>query len=230
MGTQPADDRTASYQTTRLAPGRHDRPGATVCVMELASMLAGERFSDRPISVCPIVGGILRAYNDNVDEDRRHDLYRYAAESVGTRGDFKLQLRRAQIAIAWARHRHDERRRLFSRAPAQPRPDDGPDAIGFYVIGSVIHRLSDESHAEVLALLDELIETGLEQRLPSAVGAELLEHVPHPVEHGRGGAELGLAELAQGGAPAGVVPGSSLLDQPLAAVGQRDQDHAPVPV
>lgn len=54
--------RAVSHQNTRLAVGRHDRPGPEVCVMELASMLAGERFSDRPGSVCPVVGALLRAH------------------------------------------------------------------------------------------------------------------------------------------------------------------------
>src|SRR4051794_41163630 len=97
-GTAPPN-----HQTTRLGPGRHHGPGPEVCVMELASMLAGERFSDRPTSVCPIVGALLRAHNDALDELQRGDLYRYAAEAVGTRGEFELQLTRAAAAISWAR-------------------------------------------------------------------------------------------------------------------------------
>ena len=31
----------ATYQTARLGPGRHDGPGAIVCIMELAAMLSG---------------------------------------------------------------------------------------------------------------------------------------------------------------------------------------------
>jgi len=34
--------------------------------MELASMLAGEPFSDHPDSVCPTIAGFLRAYNEFV--------------------------------------------------------------------------------------------------------------------------------------------------------------------
>jgi hypothetical protein len=67
--------------------------------MELASMLAGERFSDRPASVCPVIGAILRAYNDGLDDQRRNDVYRYAAEAVGTRGDFSLARRRAEASL-----------------------------------------------------------------------------------------------------------------------------------
>ncbi len=62
-------------------------------------MLAGERFGDRPVSVCPVIGAILRAYNDNVDEHRRQDLYRFAADAVDTRRDYHAQRRRADAAL-----------------------------------------------------------------------------------------------------------------------------------
>ena len=80
-GNRPSPE-MATYQTARLGPGRHDGPGAIVCIMELAAMLSGERFSDHPVSVCPVIGSLLRAYNDNLDDRRRQDLYRYAAEAM----------------------------------------------------------------------------------------------------------------------------------------------------
>src|ERR1700757_1053138 len=91
-----------SHQTVRLGAGRHSRPGHVVCVMELASMLSGERFCDRPRSVCPVIGAILRVYNDNVDDRRRQDLYRFAADAVDTRRDYHVQRRRADMALEWA--------------------------------------------------------------------------------------------------------------------------------
>ena len=51
-----------SYQTIKLSTGKHSSPEAGACVMELASMLAGEPFSDHPESVCPVIGSFLRAY------------------------------------------------------------------------------------------------------------------------------------------------------------------------
>jgi len=72
-----------THQTVKLSKGRHDSPDEGACVMELASMLAGEPFSDHPASVCPVIGSCLRAYNDWIDDDRRQDLYRYAAKVVG---------------------------------------------------------------------------------------------------------------------------------------------------
>jgi hypothetical protein len=132
--------------------------------MELASMLAGERFSDHPVSVCPIVGAILRAYNDDIDEHRRGDLYRYAAESVGTRGSYELQRRRARAAIGWARRLYAGRG-WMRRRPHPPHPDHGPDEIAFYVVRALGRRHTDASHAAVLRLLDELLVMGLEERI-----------------------------------------------------------------
>ncbi len=158
----------SSYQTVRLGAGRHNGPGREVCVMELASMIAGERFSDRPVSVCPVIAAILRAYNDNLDGGRRADLYRYAAEATGTRGSFHLQLRRASVTIGWARPRYESRSwwgRAFGRPAVAPEADWGPDQIARYLIGSLgrVRRVggwSDQTHTAVLELVDELVSIG----------------------------------------------------------------------
>lgn len=42
-----------------------------MCVMELPSVLADERFSDQPQSVCPVIAGRLRTYDDAVDYPHR---------------------------------------------------------------------------------------------------------------------------------------------------------------
>lgn len=85
----------ASHQTVRLARGRHGSPSDGVCVMELASMLAGEKFTDSPVSVCPVVAAFMRAYNDGVDDTLRQDLYGFAARAVGTAADGRSARRRA---------------------------------------------------------------------------------------------------------------------------------------
>src|SRR5690349_12927220 len=48
-----------SFQTVHLKRGRHLSPDHGVCVMELASMLSGERFTDRPRSVSPVIAAFL---------------------------------------------------------------------------------------------------------------------------------------------------------------------------
>ena len=50
-----------THQTVRLSRGKHASPRSGACVMELASMLAGEPFSDRPDCACPVIGAFLRA-------------------------------------------------------------------------------------------------------------------------------------------------------------------------
>ena len=74
----------ASHQTVRLSQGKHRDPDHGACVMELASMLAGEPFSDRPRCVDPVIAAFLRTYNDGIDDRRRQDLYPLAA-AIGPR-------------------------------------------------------------------------------------------------------------------------------------------------
>ena len=112
----PTGDLT-SERTPRAGPP--SAPGKVVCVLELASMLAGDRFGDRPVSVCPVIGAILRAYNDNVDDRRRQDLYRFAADAVGTRRDYRVQRHRADAALDWALARY---RRAAARSWRRPIP------------------------------------------------------------------------------------------------------------
>jgi hypothetical protein len=94
-----------NFQTVRLSAGRHAGPQQGACVVELASMLADEEFSDHPRSVCPVLGAFLRYYNDGVDDDRRQVLYPYAARIVGTAGDRRLRRRRGRLLRTWAHER-----------------------------------------------------------------------------------------------------------------------------
>lgn len=92
---------TVSHQTVRLSRGKHGGPDQGVCVMELASMLAGEEFSDHPKSVCPVIGSFLRTYNDLIDDDRRQDLYGCAARVVGSRSTKVAERERAAACLEW---------------------------------------------------------------------------------------------------------------------------------
>src|ERR1700758_932146 len=91
-----------SYQTIKLSKGKHTSPDDGACVMELASMLAGEPFTDHPASVCPVIGSFLRSYNDSIDADRRQGLYEYASKVVGSRASARVQQARAARLAQWA--------------------------------------------------------------------------------------------------------------------------------
>ena len=154
-----------THQTVKLRKGRHDSPEEGACVMELASMLGDEPFSDHPVSVCPVIGSCLRAYNDWIDDDRRQDLYGYAAKVVGTRTSHDVQRARAEHVAAWI---GDTSRRRWTRLVLVrgmfalmlwPQPDD----VGSRMVQAVARRRRG-SHREVLALIDELLSIGAQQR------------------------------------------------------------------
>ena len=147
-----------SYQTIKLSKGKHSTPEDGACVMELASMLAGEPFTDHPASVCPVIGSFLRSYNDSIDERRRQSLYDYASKVVGSRSSRRAQEARAERLTEWADEIYRTRRTWFLlRSPlrALGRLRKPPvDAIGTYAVHA-IRRHSDETHAAVLGLIDD---------------------------------------------------------------------------
>ena len=148
-----------TFQTVKLRKGRHNSPEEGACVMELASMLAGEPFSDHPVSVCPVIGSCLRAYNDWIDDDRRQDLYRYASKIVGTRAPQDVQRARAERVTEWAGEAARRRWTRFLLVRGMfalmlwPQPDD----LGSRMVQAVARRRRG-SHEEVLGLIDELLE------------------------------------------------------------------------
>jgi hypothetical protein len=197
--------------------------------MELASMLAGERFTDRPSSVCPIIGALLRGYNDNLDERLRQDLYRYAAEVVGTRGSFPLQCRRAEIALAWARAGHEQLTQRWHRLRkprVAPDADWVPDDIAEYVVDSLGRRIGVDAHRAMIWLLDQLIAMRDESLAgdPLAgdlsghrVCGEVVEDLPDPLQHGGCGEQLLVTEFGERATPAGLEQDAALLDELAAA-------------
>ena len=59
----------SSHQTVRLSAGKHRSPEDGVCVVELASMLAGETFTDRPSQSAAKASAIL-AWFDRYRTDK----------------------------------------------------------------------------------------------------------------------------------------------------------------
>jgi hypothetical protein len=167
MATHP------SHQTVRLCRGKHSSPAQGVCVMELASMLAGEPFSDRPACADPVIGGFLRAYNDSIDRERRQDLYAVAAQVVGTAADGELERARAARCIAFA-EAHRRRRPLLGgrrRRPLALAAHLGSDAPGVLAVRS-LGRIDDARHAEALALVAELVAIDPRRRAAPVAASE----------------------------------------------------------
>ena len=93
---------TVERRGLRLRPGSHGSPREGVCVVELASLLARERFSDRPRCVCRVIAAFLRAWNDRVGYADRQRLLPYAERIVGSREDRATTRMRRDFCLIWA--------------------------------------------------------------------------------------------------------------------------------
>src|SRR4051794_37158690 len=145
----------AAYQTVRLAKGRHDSPDGGGCVMELASMLAGDRFTDHPRDACPVIAGFLRSYNDLLPDGHQDELYAYASLVVGTAAPRSVRLRRARRVLAWgegARARPRRRRPLVRVRPW--------DFVLLPAVEAALRMDPERRRVAVRALLEELRATG----------------------------------------------------------------------
>ncbi|HUA03649.1 MAG TPA: hypothetical protein VMB27_07065 [Solirubrobacteraceae bacterium] len=153
----------AYHQTVRLEKGKHVSPTEGACVMELASLLAGEPFTDHPRSVSPLIATFLRMYNDRVDSRRRQDLYAVAASTVGTRASADVEARRAEQLLAWSRALRGPARWLaFIRTLGAGRPAKNQPLTRHEIASIAMHaigRIDDDVHAATLALVAELVAT-----------------------------------------------------------------------
>jgi hypothetical protein len=165
----------ASHQTVRLSQGKHRDPDHGACVMELASMLAGEPFSDRPRCVDPVIAAFLRTYNDGIDDRRRQDLYPLAAEVVGTRSVSSVQAERARMCLRWAQERATARRhgarRLLPRRTLLPDGRLGDDAAGTLAgriaVKHATKRRVTGGHEAAVQFVHELLAVGAVPAAPT---------------------------------------------------------------
>lgn len=70
-----------------LSRGRHLDPADGGCVMEMASLLAGERWSDAPRCTHPLLAAVARLVNDELDDEQRQRLLPLVPDLVGATGD-----------------------------------------------------------------------------------------------------------------------------------------------
>jgi hypothetical protein len=84
-----------------LSTGRHRSPRKGACFMEMASYLAGERWSDHPKCTHPLLAGLARQVNDTVPDSVRTRLAPMIPSVIGlTSEDVRVD---AAIALHCAR-------------------------------------------------------------------------------------------------------------------------------
>lgn len=70
-----------------LSAGRHRSPRKGACFMEMASFLAGERWSDHPKCTHPVLATMARCVNDCLSDETRQALAVMIPEVVGLNPD-----------------------------------------------------------------------------------------------------------------------------------------------
>ena len=86
-----------------LGAGSHDNISAGMCVMEAASYVAGEPWSDAPQCACPVIAAFMVSWSDSLpdDESRNRLLKPLIPVIVGTRSTAAVEQRRATMAADW---------------------------------------------------------------------------------------------------------------------------------
>jgi hypothetical protein len=87
-----------------LSPGKHRSPRTGACFMELASVLAGERWSDHPACTHPLLAAVARHVNDYTSDAGRQRLAELVPSVLGLTGedlhiDARIALRSATTAL-----------------------------------------------------------------------------------------------------------------------------------
>ena len=87
-----------------LSRGKHRSSRKGACFMEMASVLAGEKWSDHPRCTHPLLADLARHVNDATSDDNRHQLALLIPEVVGLtsddpRVDARIALRCATAAL-----------------------------------------------------------------------------------------------------------------------------------
>ena len=85
----------------RLSVGVHAEGSREMCVMEAAARLAGEAWTDRPVSVSPVLTALLTCLNDAMDDVQRQDLKRLIPILPGTRGEGGVEVVRSWMVLDW---------------------------------------------------------------------------------------------------------------------------------
>jgi hypothetical protein len=69
--------------------------------MEWVSYLAGEKWSDRPQCVCPVIAAFCRLWNDAMSDEDRQILVPLGRVVIGTRSTRAVEIKRSWMAYDW---------------------------------------------------------------------------------------------------------------------------------
>jgi hypothetical protein len=125
-----------------LSAGRHRNPRKGACFMEMASYLAGERWSDHPKCTHPLLASLARMVNDSLCDEERPRIAGLIPDVVGLTGD-ALEL---DVAIAT--------RAAAACLPVAPAARQNVMAVGLLTAQRMIDTLEGD-HDDLRALATE---------------------------------------------------------------------------
>ena len=97
-------ERLAKLDSLVLKHGSHPTAEAGMCFNEAAAWLAGEKHSDAPDCVCPVIRAATMRLNDRIKDDAlRTELLRpLLVKAIGTRSTREVMIKRGFIAADFA--------------------------------------------------------------------------------------------------------------------------------
>ncbi len=125
-----------------LSAGKHRNPRKGACFMEMASYLAGERWSDHPSCTHPLLASLARLVNDSLPDEARPRIAGLIPDVVGLTGT-ALEL---DLAIAI--------RAGAAALPVAPATRQNVMAVGLVTCERMLLRLPDR-HEDLEALCRE---------------------------------------------------------------------------
>jgi hypothetical protein len=89
-----------------LLKGSHSKREEGVCFLEAVSWFAGERHSDQPKCVSPVIANFGRRWNDDLDDAGRQRLKPYIPKLVGTKASKQVEEARGWMLADWMFRTH----------------------------------------------------------------------------------------------------------------------------
>lgn len=142
--------RKSRYQQLDLVPklskGKHRNPRKGACFMEMASFLAGERWSDHPRCTHPLLSGLARLVNDHTTDENRGKLLELIPSVIGlTTTDPRVDAR-----IGW--------RCATTALPLIAAGSQNTMAVGVLIADRVLAELDGGGRTELLPESREALE------------------------------------------------------------------------
>ena len=98
-----------------LSAGKHSDPKQGACVMEYASFLAGEEWTDQPACTHPVLAAAARRVNDRLGDDARQGLLPLLPRLMGTSEGRDDRVLNVHLAVWSAEY-------VFDRVPESAKP------------------------------------------------------------------------------------------------------------